>query len=114
MDKISEVITRKAEAVLKEFQQIQAGTLLKKDAKTIQELIKGSQAAIFGGRGSDAWKDYMKLFVGDNPENLDRLVPPVPDLNEARERARCYLVRNGRCSEGTTGNMLNTVENALD
>ena len=114
MDKISDVITRKAAAVLEESTLIQLGKLKKKDAKNIQELMEKSQAAIFGGRESDAWRAYMQMFVGDDPSNIDRLVPPVPDPDPDRERARCYLVRNGRCSDGTTPSMLNTVENTLD
>ena len=114
MDKISDVIKRKAALVLEEFLLIQAGKLKKEDAVNTQELIKGSQAAMFGGRTSDEWLQYMKIFVGDNPANIDRLVPKVADTDANRERARCYLVRNGRCSEGTTPNMLHTVESVLD
>jgi hypothetical protein len=118
MDKISDVITSKAALVFEEFQLIQAGKLKKEDAINTQELMRKSQAAIFGGRQDPAWRTYMELFVGDNPANIDRLIPPAPDPDpkreEALERARCYLVRNGRCSEGTTPNMLNTVETTLD
>jgi hypothetical protein len=114
MDKISDVIKRKALAVREESQLIQDGKLKKEDAENIQELITKSQAAIFGGRGNAAWRTYMEIFVGDNPANIDRLVPPAPDTDIKRERARCYLVRNGRCSEGTTPTMLHTVETILD
>ena len=116
MDKISDLIIKKAAAVFEEFQLIQAGKLKKEDATNTQELMKKSQAAIFGGRESNDWKVYMRMFVGDNQKNFDRLVPPpdAPDPDAKRERARCYLVRNGRCSEGTTPGLLQTVEQTLD
>jgi hypothetical protein len=114
MAKISELITAKAALLQDEFLRIQAGTLNKEDAKNVQEMIRKSQAAIFGGRKSDAWEAYMRMFAGGDQANMDKLCPPKPDPDETRERARCYLVRNGRCSEGTTPNILNTVENKLD
>jgi len=114
MARISELITAKAALVQDEFVRIQNGTLRKEDAKNVQEMIQKSQAAIFGGRKSSAWETYMSMFAGGDQANMDKLCPPKPDPNEVRERARCYLVRNGRCSEGTTPNILNTVEDKLD
>ena len=116
MDKISDVITNIAGEVLAEAALIQQGVITPEQAEVTQRLVTRSQAAIFGGRVSEEWRAYMSLFVGDNPENIDRLVPPkgAPDPDPGREKARAYLVRNGMCSEGTTPTILHTVENTLD
>jgi hypothetical protein len=116
MEKISEVITRKAEEVLEELFKIQNGEITEDQALVTRELVTKSQAAIFGGRNSDEWRAYMNLFVGNDPDNIDRLVPPAaaPDPEPGREKARAYLVRNGMCSEGTTPTILHTIETTLD
>lgn len=75
----------------------------------------GSMGAIFGGRQSQAWRDYMGIFAS-SPAELDRLVPPpgAPDLNPERERARAYLVRNGMCGMTTGESLAENVGKTLD
>jgi hypothetical protein len=75
----------------------------------------GSRAAIFGGRASNEWKEYMKLFADPKiPAELGRLVPPQPDPNPTREKARAYLVCNGMCGMTTGENLGDHIEDNLD
>jgi len=114
MDKISDVIMKKALDIQKEWISFQKKEITATEIAT--EVATKSQAAIMGGRESTAWRTYMELFVGNDPTNIDRLVPPktAPDPDPDREKARVYLVRNGMCSEGTTPTTVHTVEQTLD
>lgn len=57
----------------------------------------------------------MMIFT-DVDEELDRLVPrPLgSDPDPERTKARAYLVSNGVCGIGTTGQLLNEVTTKLD
>jgi hypothetical protein len=69
--------------------------------------------AIFGGRESQAWRDYMGIF-GKTAEEMARLVPPQPDPEPLREKARVYLVRNGVCGMSTGQSLSDHVGTRLD
>jgi len=49
--------------------------------------------------------DYMRIFAGGNPEDLARLLPLEEPIDQERQKARAYLLRNGVCAHGT-GEML--------
>lgn len=73
----------------------------------------GAMAAVFGGRESPAWRTYMGIF-GKTAEEMNRLVPPQPDLDPDRETARVYLVRNGVCGMSTGQSLGDNVGARLD
>lgn len=65
---------------------------------TVNTVESRARAAIFGGRSSTAWEDYMRLFAGapTNQQQLARLIPTDgTHTDAAMEEARAYLVANG-------------------
>ena len=66
------------------------------------ELRSKAEAAVFGGIVE--YIEYMRLFAVDDAE-LARLLPLEQPLDDNRQQARAYLVRNGVCTLGT-GEML--------
>jgi hypothetical protein len=61
-----------------------------------------AEAAVHGG--VVAYVEYMRLFA-TNAEELARLLPLEQPIDDERQKARAYLVRNGVCTMGT-GEML--------
>jgi hypothetical protein len=72
-----------------------------------------AKAAIFAGRPSNAWTDYMTLFTAGNTTDLARLTATT-DTDADREKARVYLVSNGVCGINTTGSLIKNVTTRLD
>jgi hypothetical protein len=82
-------------------------------SQTAQDLQKNATRAIVGG--IDDWVTYMKMFADpNNPLELARLIPTDGTTDDTRQIARAYLVRNGMCTETTTGMLLDNVELKLD
>jgi hypothetical protein len=80
---------------------------------TAQDLQKKATKAICGG--IDEWVIYMKMFAdANNPAQLARLIPTDGTTDDVHEVARAYLVRNGMCTETTTGQLLDNVDLKLD
>jgi hypothetical protein len=78
---------------------------------TALELHEKATRAIVGG--IDDWVTYMQLFA-TNPAELARLIPTDGTTDDDHQAARAYLVRNGMCTETTTGMILDNVEDKLD
>ena len=80
---------------------------------TAQDLQKKATKAICGG--TDDWVTYMKMFADPaNPAELARLIPTDGSNDDVHQVARAYLVRNGMCTETTTGMLLDNVDLKLD
>lgn len=83
---------------------------------TSKEVQRLSLAAVRNGQGSDAWREYMSLFVeADNPQQLARLMGTDntgadPDMNDAR----AYLAADGACASTTVTNFGNGASVVLD
>ena len=78
---------------------------------TAQDLHQKAMRAIVGG--IDDWVTYMELFA-TNPAELARLIPTDGTTDDDHQEARAYLVRNGMCTETSTGMILDNVEDKLD
>jgi hypothetical protein len=80
---------------------------------TAREVSAAATKAILGG--TDDWVAYMKLFADpNNPAELARLIPTDGSTDPVRQTARAYLAANGMCTETTTGNLPNNVNDKLD
>lgn len=80
---------------------------------TAEMLQQKATRAIVGG--IDDWIAYMQIFVdAGNPAQLARLIPTDGTSDDVHQVARAYLVRNGMCTETTTGMLLDNVEDKLD
>lgn len=66
--------------------------------------------AILGGTAERT--AYMRIFV-QTEEELAHLTN-VNDPDEARQKARAYLVANGMCGSGSTRHIILNVEDRLD
>jgi hypothetical protein len=110
---ISGKIKQTVDAILAEREAHEANPDAPAPVSTAVE--NGSREAIFAGRESQAWKDYMGRFA-DSKGELERLVPPpeAPDPNVDREKARAYLVCNGMCGMTTGENLGDNVDKTLD
>jgi hypothetical protein len=109
---ISDNITAKAAAILKEVQDFNDGIITSTPIAT--EVADKSKQAILHGRPSEAWTSYMSLF-STSDEELARLIPTDgTDSDPVMEKARAYLVANGICSMGTGTNLPNNVGNKFD
>jgi len=78
---------------------------------TAQDLHQKATRAIVGG--IDDWVTYMQLFA-TNPAELARLIPTDGTTDDEHQAARAYLVRNGMCTETSTGMILDNVDVQLD
>ena len=78
---------------------------------TAQQVSKAATKAILGG--TDDWVAYMKMFA-KSPEELARLIPTDGSTDDDSQTARAYLAANGMCTETTTGNLPNNVNDVLD
>ena len=66
------------------------------------DLRTKAEGAIFGGVVE--YVEYMRLFAVNDVE-LQRLLPLEKPLDDGRQKARAYLVRNGVCTMGTGENL---------
>ena len=62
------------------------------------DLRSKAEGAIYGG--VVGYIQYMRLFAADDTD-LAKLLPLEDPLNNDRQKARAYLVRNGVCTMGT-------------
>ena len=110
-------VSEKIAARIADIQKERTAKLLKPDTPTpkADEVQEKGIAAVLGGSQSPAWETYMRIFTTDDAE-LNRLVPrPLgSDPDPERTKARAYLVSNGVCGIGTTGQLLNEVTTRLD
>jgi len=103
-------ISKNISAVAKKVKDETAATGSSQTAKELQEKATN---AICGG--INEWVIYMNMFADPaNPAELARLIPTDGTVDNARRVARAYLVRNGMCTETTTGMLLDNVELKLD
>jgi len=103
---ISDNIAAKAKQVKDEVAASPTGA-----SQLAQLLQKKATKAIVGG--IDDWIGYMEIFA-TNPAELARLIPTDGTNDDLHQVARAYLVRNGMCTETTTGMLLDNVEKKLD
>lgn len=82
-------------------------------SETARNVSLAARKAILGG--TDDWVNYVKLFADPhNPAELARLVPTDGTTDDVRQTARAYLAANGMCTETTTANLPNNVNDILD
>jgi|GEM_PF-1790568 hypothetical protein len=115
---ISANITKKASDIFDEVQRLQSGEITEKELKIGPEVERKSIQAILEGQGklpdsTPGWIAYMSLFSTSEAE-LDRLIPRDGTIDDDRQKARAYLVANGRCGMGTTENLPTNVDTKLD
>jgi hypothetical protein len=77
------------------------------------KLREAAVSAIYGGFGSQSWRDYMKLFAS-TPKQMRRLCTREIDCHPYNEPARAYLVGNALCFPGTWRAFMDGVEEWLD
>jgi hypothetical protein len=110
-------VSTKIAAKINQVQQERVAKMLNSATTTpnADDLQTKAIAAVLGGNSSPEWEIYMKIFTADDTE-LNRLVPrPLnSDADPTRQKARAYLVSNGVCGIGTTGQLLNEVTVTLD
>lgn len=115
---ISKNINDVALAIKDEAQRLQNGEITEKQLDISVRLEERCIQAIIEGQGTlpdstPGWIAYMQLFATSAAE-LDRLIPRDGTTDDVRQKARTYLVANGRCGMGTGTNLPNNVGNKLD
>lgn len=79
-------------------------------------LNKAAVAAMMGGLGSDAWRQYMAIYA-DNDDQHTRLSQMIPDeANKAPYLAqlRAYIVSNAVCFPDTNAFVDNQLDDRVD
>lgn len=77
------------------------------------KLRTAALSAIYGGFGSQSWRDYMKYFAA-SPKQMRRLCTREIDCHGSTDDARAYLVGNAVCLPETWKTFGKGVEHYLD
>ena len=77
------------------------------------KLRDAALSAIYGGFGSQSWRDYMKYFAS-SPKQMRRLCTREIDCHLDIDAARAYLVGNAVCLPETWKTFGKGVEHYLD
>ncbi len=103
-------------ANVKDVRRLILAEVVEEDKPFTRSVQDKAVAAILNGMSSEQCRAYMRLFSKDDkPQQLSRLMgEDVFKDDEAKKRARAYLVAAGPCGTDTVTNFENGVSGVLD